>query len=102
MAHGVFGFETFSHQRTVLIRPSASWLDLPQRYPPCRFVANVVRRTITKALTTTTTTDSAQGEALFRAALRWGTISLHLKTLAGDLALFLAGAAAAAIFIRML
>jgi aldehyde dehydrogenase (NAD+) len=40
--HGQAGFDTFSHQRSLLRRPFA--LDLPFRYPPYGSKLNLVKR----------------------------------------------------------
>jgi aldehyde dehydrogenase (NAD+) len=40
--HGQAGFLTFSHQRSVLVRPF--WLDLPFRYPPYKGKLGLVKR----------------------------------------------------------
>ena len=42
--HGRAGFETFSHQRSVLRR--GTWLDLPFRYPPARLSLPQLKRAL--------------------------------------------------------
>jgi aldehyde dehydrogenase (NAD+) len=40
--HGLAGFETFSHQKSVLRRPF--WLDLKLRYPPYKTNLALLKR----------------------------------------------------------
>ena len=40
--HGLFGFETFSNQKSVFVRPF--WLDLKFRYPPYQTSLELLKR----------------------------------------------------------
>ena len=42
--HGRAGFDTFSHQRSVMRR--GTWLDLPFRYPPARLAIPTLKRAL--------------------------------------------------------